>query len=87
MLVENFALLIPVFMLRAAVAERNSVLAQDFPPTEDEDRSTDILNRIVSIGFVGYLILPAVMLSIAYLYMTRGHPWSRLLREADPNAK
>ena len=78
---ENLILLIPMLTLKCTIDERNSFLMKDFPPTADEQLSTDITSSLVLYSLLGFSALPFISFTLAYLYFKWGHAWSRILRE------
>ena len=79
LIIEHFALMVPMIMLKLAIDERNADIAQDFLLTTDEKRSTDMVNFLLFFGIGGFTLLPFVSLLLAFAYNKKGHAWSRIL--------
>ena len=78
---EHLILMIPLITWKCTIDERNSFLLKDFPPTADEQLSTDITSSLVLYSLLGFSALPFISFTLAYIYFKWGHAWSRILRE------
>jgi hypothetical protein len=79
-LVEHVLLLIPLMLLKRAIAVRNELLTELFPPLNDELYSTYIVNVLIAVGLSVAFLLPPIQYGLAHLYFYKGHPWSRILK-------
>ena len=77
---EHLILMVPLITLKVSIDERNSLLMRDFPPNADEELSTQITSSLLIYGLLEFASLPFVSFALVYLYFTRGHAWSRILR-------
>jgi hypothetical protein len=76
---DHIVLCIPLILLKSTIDARNEELAEIVPPMNDELYSTYIVNVLIGIGFAVALVLPPIQYGLAYLYFTKGQPWSRIL--------
>ena len=79
MLFEHMIMLVPLLALRLAIDRRNTHLATNFPVLDDEKYSTNVVNYLILSGLVGFPVLSATSLLLAYIYFVKWHPWSRQL--------
>ena len=79
MLFEHVVMLVPLLALRSAIQKRNTDLVSNFSLLEDEKYSTDIVNYLLLSGFVGFPLLSATSLLLAYVYFVKWHAWTRKL--------
>ena len=77
--IEHFLLLMPLMALKTAIDQRNRVLEVHFPPTEDEQYSTRVVDLILFSAIGGYPLVTLCSMYLAQSYFVRGHAWSRIL--------
>ena len=78
-LFEHMIMLVPLLALRSAIQKRNAHLESNFLLLEDEKHSTNMVNYLLLSGFVGFPVLSAISLLLAYVYFVKWHAWSRKL--------
>ena len=78
--IEHLVLSIPLLLLKMDLNQRNTYLAKDFPPNEDEQLSTDITTSLVYYSSAGFVALPIVSFLLAHVYFIKWHAWSRILK-------
>ena len=74
-------MLLPLLALKVSIERRNAFLAEDFPPTTDEQFSTETVNTLLQWGVVSVCALPMVSTILSLLYFTVFHAWSAVLME------
>ena len=79
--VENTIMLLPLLALKVSIDRRNAFLAEDFPPTADEQFSTETVNTLLQWGAGSVCALPLVSTFLSLLYFTMFHAWSAILME------
>ena len=74
-------MLLPLLALKVSIDRRNAFLAEDFPPTTDEQFSTETVNALLQWGIGSVCALPLVSMFLSLLYFTVFHAWSAVLME------
>ena len=76
-------MLIPLANLRVTIQMRNNFLGSEFPLIPEEKQSTIVVNWLLFTGLAGFVVQSISSLILFYVYVKKGHPWSRILNVSD----
>jgi hypothetical protein len=77
-IIEHIILCVPLMILKSTIGDRNEQLKESFPPLNDELHSTYIVNVLIGSGIAVAVSIPPIQYGLFHLYLTKGHPWSRI---------
>ena len=79
---EHMVLFVPMVLLKIAIVQRNQLLERDFPLTEDELHSTQVVDSHFFSACVLFFVSPFLCYFLSYIYWRKKHAWSRILDSA-----